>query len=693
MATDPYRYFRVEARELLEQLGQGALDLEKRTPSPDDIARLLRLAHTLKGAARVVKQPEIAEHAHALEDRLTAVRAAATDIPREDIDRMLALLDAMTQRVAALGPARDSPTPPGAEIAEREELDHILRPEAEDVESVVDGLAEIQAQLGAVRPALEETDRLRHLIDLIGDQLTRFEGRGRGMPAIDRARWDRVRSMMDELRGRFGRFERTVADGIDQMEAELRHVSDAAARLRLLPAAVLFRFLERAARDAAQALGKRVRLEGHGGDVRLDSGMLTIVQAALVQLVRNAVAHGIEASEAERRLAGKPPEGVVTVVVSRRGKWLSFTCSDDGRGIDFDAVRRRLRETQPTLDHVDALDTVALVQRLLRGGVSTSGTVTGVSGRGVGLDVVREAAERLQGDVTLRTKDGEGTTIELVVPFSIASFHALLVEAAGVPAAVPLEAILGTVRLTRDQIIEGAHGAATIVHAGRSLPFSTLHRVLRPSQSNADRGAALKSSSPAFIVESESGAAAVAVDRIVGIANVVARPLPDLAPALPGIVGASVDTSGFPRLVVDPGSLVTDARRGGWRHGEATTARTSILVVDDSLTTRMLEQSILESAGYDVGLASSGEEGLQTARAGNYALLLVDVEMPGMDGFSFVEQVRADPQLRATPAILVTSRASANDQQRGRDVGAQGYIIKSEFDQGALLDRIRTLLR
>lgn len=684
MARDPYKYFRVEARELLEQLGQGALDLEKGVPSGDVIARLLRVAHTLKGAARVVRQPEIAEHAHTLEDVFARLRDSTAPAPREEIDLVLALLDQIGVRLAALAPDRD---PRGAAPVrvQPEEPVHVVRPDAEDLEGLIDGVAEAQSQLGALRPRLDQADRIRHLIDLIDDQLTRFGGRV-GVNAGDRPALEKALSMIEELRGRFGALERDVAYGVDQIERELHQVSDAAARLRLAPASAVFRFLERAARDVAQALDKRVTFEGLGGDVRVDSGVITIVQGALLQVVRNAVAHGIESSDV-RRAAGKPPDGHVTVAVSRRGTWVSFVCSDDGRGIDFDAVRRSLQRKGLSPTERQTADADALLRLLLQGGISTSGTVTDVAGRGIGLDVVREAAERLGGDVSMRTEAGKGTTVELLIPFSIASFPALVVEAAGVAAAVPLDTVRRTLRVTPEEIVESAQGDS-ILHGGKSIPFVSLLRVLRAAEPQTRAARA----SSAFVVEGADGAAAFAVDRILGTATVVTRPLPELAPAVPAIVGASLDTRGHPRLVLDSASLIAEAQRPGVLHRDATVARPSILVVDDSLTTRMLEQSILESAGYDVSLASSGEEGLEKARQGTYALFLVDVEMPGMDGFTFIQQVRADPSLHRIPAILVTSRAAAEDRQRGHDVGAQGYIVKSEFDQGVLLERIRTLV-
>ena len=194
------------------------------------------------------------------------------------------------------------------------------------------------------------------------------------------------------------------------------------------------------------------------------------------------------------------------------------------------------------------------------------------------------------------------------------------------------------------------------------------------------------------MVEGARGLAALGVDRLLGTARVVVRPLPEHVHADPIVAGVFLDAEGNPRLVLDPDGLVTDAYRAEDVAIEPAPPRRPVLVVDNSLTTRMLEQSILESAGYEVDVALSGEEALESARRKRYALFLVDVEMPGMDGFAFVTHVRSDPAIHDIPAILVTSRAAAEDRQRGRDVGAQGYIVKSEFNQVELLTLIQPLM-
>jgi len=304
------------------------------------------------------------------------------------------------------------------------------------------------------------------------------------------------------------------------------------------------------------------------------------------------------------------------------------------------------------------------------------------------LDIVRDAAARLGGEVGVHTRIDEGTTLDLTVPVSLSSVDALLVESSGVTAAIPLGAVRRTTRLAKGDVARTGDGA-TIVYQGKAIPFMPLAGPLRGKAAPRDDGAWT-----AVVVDGSTSLAALGVDRLLGTANVVVRPLPAFAPADLLIVGAAMDAEGLPQLVLDPVGLVDAACRLRWT-GESPDAdpTASILVIDDSLTTRMLEQSILESAGYVVDLATSAEEGLAKARLRTYHLFLVDVEMPGMDGFTFVEKTRADPILRNTPAILVTSRNSAEDRKRGTDVGAQAYVVKGDFDQIALLATIKNLVR
>ncbi len=677
MMQDPYKYFRIEARELVDDLAKGVLELE-RGATPEIVAKLLRLAHTLKGAARVVKQREIADRAHTLEDAVAPLRASTAPVPRERIDALLALVDEMSARVTALGvsPELDAVAVPRA-LAE--EPVRALHADVAEMDELLDGVTELHAQLAPARRALGTVERAKRLAELIVDQLAAPHA----PEPLHRGGGDKTRAMAEELGTLLVGLERSLSAGVDQIDRELTQVRRAAEQMRLTPANAIWSALERTARDAAQALRKGVVFEGRGGDVRLDAQVLGSVQGALVQIVRNAVAHGIESGD-EREAAGKPREGRVVLDVVRRGRFVAFIGSDDGRGVDLDAVRGVLQQKGLLSAEARALGTEDLLRLLLKGGLTTSAAVTEVSGRGVGLDVVRETAERLGGEVLVRTKRGEGTSVELVVPVSVASLLGLVVDAGGVAATIPLDSVVQTLRLRVTDIARTADGDA-VVHDGVAVPFLPLSRVL-PSRRMPPRGERAWS---AVVVRGTAGIAVVGVERLLGTANVVLRPLPELAPASSVVAGASLDAEGRPRLVLDPDALVDAARQRVTAEQETAARRAPILVIDDSLTTRMLERSILESAGYEVDVATSGEEGFEKARQRRYALFLVDIEMPGMDGFTFIERTRADPALRDIPAILVSSRASLEDRRRGEEVGALDYMVKSEFDQGALLGRIR----
>jgi two-component system chemotaxis sensor kinase CheA len=687
MARDPYRYFRVEARELLDQLGQGALELDKGTAAPELIALMLRLAHTLKGAARVVKQREIADHAHAIEDALAPFREKGTAVSRDGIEPTLKALDEIARRLAALAPQPQGESAAddfGSTVVGIPSIQHgsleTVTTNLDEMDLLLESISEASVEVSAMRRELAPLQRSRRLTQLLEEQALaprtdRFSGTG-----------GKLLSMAAELRSLVESVQRSFNDGLEQMDRELVQAREAAERLRLLPARLMFVSLERTARDAAQAFSKRIDFVTSGGDVRLDAQVFGVVQSALVQTVRNAVAHGIETA-AEREAYAKPTVGHVWVEVRRRGHQAVFVCRDDGRGIDLEDVRRVAERKGLLPADAAKLGTDELLRLLLGGGISTSAAVTQIAGRGIGLDIVREAAARLRGEVTIQTNRGLGTTLEIVVPVSLAAVDALIVEAGGRTVAIPLDAVKRTLRVEIGDLAHSAQGAS-IMFEGKVIPFAPLERALR-RVSHTSHGARSWS---AVVIEGANTLAATGVERLRGTQNLVVRPLPGSTPSDPIVAGASLDAEGHPQLLLDPEGLVEHICRAGSAPDAMPASRAPILVIDDSLTTRMLEQSILESAGYEVDLATSGEDALERARKRRYSLFLVDVEMPGMDGFTFIEHARRDPSLRDIPAVMVTSRGSPEDRQRGLHVGAQAYIVKGEFDQTELLEQIRLLM-
>ncbi|WP_433203977.1 hybrid sensor histidine kinase/response regulator [Dactylosporangium sp. CS-047395] len=663
---DPLRYFRIEARELVDHLGQGVLDLQGGAGT-EPVARLLRHAHTLKGAARVVRQSGLADLAHALEELLMPYREA--EPPAAITGDLLRITDAMDAQVVALDkPAISEKT----DISEKSEV--VEREATADVDDLLEAVDEAHARFAPLRTHTESLDKARRAAETLAEQL----------------RGERAAPAASALSAELTTLGRRLTETVEQVARELDDIRGRAERLRLVPAATVLSTLHRAVYDVASTEGKQVQFDSQGGDLRLDPHVLAQAGNALLHVVRNAVSHGVE-PEAERVAAGKAAQGRVSVDVRRRGRFAAFRCRDDGRGFDLDAVRRQAERRGLVPAGAEA-DVRELMRLLMQGGISTSERVTGVSGRGIGLDAVRDVAERLGGDVSVSTEPGRGTTVELVVPLALVSLSGLVVQAGGVLAALPLDAVRTCVLLPAVENAAAAMAGA-LAHDGKVLTFLPLSRVLPADAPNGNpNGGAV-----AVVLAAGDEVFAVGADRLLGTSTLVVRPLPELAPAAPVVGGVSIDAEGNPRIVLDPAGLAAAAATAGGAHvpvepeEAAKSELPPILVVDDSLTTRMLERSILESAGYRVELAASAEEGLERARQRPYALFLVDIDMPGLDGFAFVELTRADPQTAATPAILVSSRASAEDRRRGADAGAAAYMVKSAFDQEELLARIREL--
>lgn len=680
MAADPYKYFRIEARELVEGLTQGVLDLESGAGDKGRVGSLLRLAHTLKGASRVVKQPEIAKIANRIEDLLSPFREGVPPVPKECARDVLQAIDRITNGLAAL----DSSSAVGSAATAkpvREDSLETVRVEVEEIELLLRRMARLGAELAGIEDGMEGTRRVRQTANTLLQQLQVRAEISNGHAHA------RARGLAEQLVECVQSVERRLSISFERLEREFTQARELAAGLRLLPASSIFPSLARTARDAAVTLGKQVRLDTSGGDVRLEVHILATLRELLLHLVRNAAAHGIEV-EPVRRAAGKAACGQIEIKVERRGRQAAFLCSDDGSGIDLGAIRRiAVAKGIISPGQAERLEFDEAIDLLLKGGMSTTATPTEISGRGIGLDVVRDAVARVKGTISVASEPGKGTRVEICVPVSMSSVLALEVASGRISAFIPLESVREIVRLESNDIVSNA-GRHSVAYRGHMIPFLPLTEVLAlsPERVVHERWSAAIIGSGAFL-------AAIGVDRLLRTAAVVIQPLPALTPANPAIAGATLDRNGNAALVLDSAGLIEAAQRGVEPAQASSVRPEPILVIDDSLTTRMVEQSILESAGYEVELAVSGEEALEKARARRFSLFLVDIEMPGLNGFEFVSRTRADPVLSRTPAILVTSRMSVEDRRRGTESGARAYIVKSEFDQAVFLQTVRELVR
>lgn len=496
-------------------------------------------------------------------------------------------------------------------------------------------------------------------------------------------------------------------------EAELQlgtctvSLGDTARRMLRLPASVLLDQLQFAVRDLTRTTARDVAVEFSGGDVRLDRRILEDLKDILIHMLRNAVDHGIEDREA-RLAAGKSAQGRIRVSLTQSTTGLvTVRVEDDGRGIDLEALRRAavakefLSEAEASLLSPDEV-----LQLMFRSEISTSSRVTEVSGRGLGMAIVREKVVRLGGDIGVESTPGQGTAFRMTLPSMRSTFRGVLVTVGGQEFVLPSIHLARALLVSSVDDVQMVEGRETIVSEGELLPLVRLGDLLgvrheAPAQNGGRGGRHIRT--PAVVVVSGGRSVALGVDRLGAEEEILPRPLGSLFSGTRHFESAAVTGSGRLALVLDAGSLVEAAgqesprsspvrRSSSASPGQPRQRRPALLVADDSVTTRMLLKNVLEGSGFLVDTAVDGADAWAKLQAGSYDAVVTDVEMPRLNGFELTARIRADRRLAGLPVVLVTALASDVDRERGVEAGASAYIVKSGFDQANLIDSLRSLL-
>ncbi|MGC3959911.1 MAG: response regulator [Verrucomicrobiota bacterium] len=696
MGDELDRMFHLEASDLTSDLARSLLLLAKTPERADLLSHCFRLAHTLKGAARVVRRTAISELAHTMEETLSPYRENGEPIELDAVNDLLKVLELIRAELQQSVPASMNSVAPTATSAysgasarfdrsdRSQERIETIRVELKDLDALLAGLAEARTQLSGLRAVHGMLQRAQRTA---ADLLTKLEQREQVASASSTGVNQRMVAEAEELHRTLLQAQREAELRLGRGEQELTQSYELLGTLRLVPVSTVFEQIELAAYDAAQLVDKRVSVELVGGDVRVEANILLAVRDVLLHLIRNAIDHGIE-PRPQRLHSGKPAEGRLTVTAERRGRRVTFLCSDDGAGINVDAVRAAaIARGAVTAEAAAQLSPQETLQLIFAAGVSTRRTVTQLSGRGVGLDVVRATAARFNGNVSVTSKVGQGSAIGITVPTSLTSLMTLALAFSDQTVLLPLDAVRGAVRLGHNEIIQEPT-RNSIVYEGQALAFLPLTALFGLPVVAQEMWSAV-------IVQAGAQRVVLGAERLAGTMEVVVKPLPLAVGAHAFVSGAALDLQGDPLFVLDPRGLIkchpSDARVPLERSRGP--LRLPVLVVDDSLTTRMLEQSILEAAGYEVDLADSAEEGLSMAHLRSYGLFIVDIEMPGMSGFEFTALTRADPELQQIPVVLVTSLSSPEHRRRGLEVGAAAYLVKSEFDQNLFVEKIAQLIK
>jgi two-component system, chemotaxis family, sensor kinase CheA len=469
-------------------------------------------------------------------------------------------------------------------------------------------------------------------------------------------------------------------------------------RTRMLPVTTIFSPLRLQMREMARAAGKQVALDLDDGGAEADRQVLERLGEVLLHLLRNAVDHGIESADA-RIAAGKPAEGRIALRAAVSGDRLTLTIADDGAGLDLAAIRQRAIDG----GHMSSADLArmheaSLIDLIFLPGFSTRQTVSALSGRGVGLDIVRSRVQRMQGRVTVDSVPGAGCIFAISLPLSLTSAHGLLLRVGSARYVLPLDAVQRIVPVSACDI-RSLEGRAAIQLDDRPLALVHLTDLLGCAAATVAGNA--NATWHGLLIGSGERQVVCLVDAVLGEQELVLQRLPPPLQQVPGIAGATILADGMVIPILDVVDLLhaaLGAQRTIALASESTGAirRPTVLVVDDSITTRTLEKNILEAAGYQVLLATDGVEAFhvldQLAADDRCDVLLSDVDMPRLNGFELTARVRADSRFQHLPVVLVTSLDTVEDRERGIAAGADAYIVKRQFEQQILLDTITRLI-
>ena len=713
MAFDKSKFinqFKEETREHIQNLNEGLLKLEKNTGDRALLETMMREAHSIKGSAMMMGYKRISDIAHGMEDGLQKALEAGLILENRHFDSLFKAVDAILPLLEdkitweSKGVASPFADKLCSELksAFSQETGKEERPEKAQPQKVrkspepvseaaltakVSGPPSVSEE--SLRVEINKLDKLMNLsgeltvskirlAELVKNMTRKFE---------DQAKTDEILT--------------TLVKEFNKMDENISFVSsgiqDEVIKVRMVPVSYLFNMFPRAMRDLAQKAGKSINIELHGEDTHLDKTIIDEMKDPIMHILRNAVDHGIESPE-ERARRNKPAVGTIKLNAYQVGSQIVIEVSDDGAGIDIDKVKKAAIERKLfTKDKIGAMLDEQVYQVLFIPGFTTKDEVTETSGRGVGLDVVGEKLAKLKGTVEVVSERGAGAKFIMKMPLTLAITECLI-AAAGVDVfAIPIDAVVETIRISLDEI-KTVETREAITVRGQIMPLVRLTDIFNlPTKGIVER-----KYFSVIVVQAVEKRLALLVDELRGRQDIVSKALGEPLKNIRYISGATILGDGSVMLIVDVHSIINSFEGGVVVRRQAAAQvkaapdakkrRKTILLAEDAISTAMLEKNILESSGFSVVIARDGQEALEKSSQEKFDLVITDILMPRMDGFELTERLRKDKLYKGVPIIIVTTRESDNDKRRGLEVGADAYILKSEFTSEGLLNTIERLI-
>ena len=720
MAVDKSKYINQFAEEGLENVStveKLLFEVKEGSSVQDDLVTLMRALHTLKGSARMLEFKNIETVSHALETAFASLKEERIGLNDKAVKMLLAGLDelktginkvksgekddiraALLQKELSSLAANEEYVIPDADTEEKpqqkpkpEDNKHnkedvkseSIRIPLERIDEVIHDMAALQSLEIIARNIARDTESLnaasRQFSKLISTSLPW------NSPIIQEFR------SIELMTGKLGSLVRNYSLDVGN---HIRSAYDSIISLRMLPLSTVLDEYPRQVFTIASELGKKVKIHIEGAENEIDKNLIESLSEVFLHMIRNSIDHGIETPE-ERRKQGKDETGLLTINCVRESGNMKVTIADDGRGINLEVIRKKIVEKGlVSPEAAAALEEEELINFIFQSGFSTKQEISNVSGRGVGMDAVRNNIERMKGSISIQTKAGEGTVFTISVPLSLAALMGFPISSGSMKFIIPAN-FVDTVMLINTKDIITVVDRPGIKYNGKVIKLFYLHHVLKIPITEEKKSSG--DSIFVAIVQSYEETVAIAVNQVSSMRQVILKNLPSFMEKMEVFSGVvlSEDYEMIPALHIP--TVIRMARRTKTidmkkRHVDYERMRKSILVVDDSRPTRDIERDILEAEGYKVDVAADGSEALAAAKNVQYDLICTDIVMPNMDGFMLAENIRKNDRLKNIPIIAISSRSGEKDKNKAALLGINRYIAKNSFNAHNLTAIVRELI-
>ena len=681
-----------ESREILNSLDDIAIKASKEKRNSKHLKEILRLLHTLKGSSRMMEYVQIEKVMNHLETVFKNIQSNQTEIPNKIIQLLLGVNNVVHNEIDHIEDGSDGTFKQYEEVLanidkaiEEEDFKTDFSAEHADSRNADDNNDKVQ----------EENSEFFHDSQTIKVQISQIDSI---LQSFDKLimRQIKLKNEIEILKNQCNTTDfqafRELSENVSVLEKQSIDVQKNIISMRMLPFDMILRPIKRSVVAEALKSGKNIDFDIPQSEITIDKFILEKLPAILIHLVRNAIDHGIETKE-ERIKLGKPENGTISVSVSQVSNRIFVNVKDDGHGIDYEKIKAKALSLFPEREtEILEADKSELLRFIFASGFSTKDEQTELSGRGIGLDVVRSEMDKLKGKITVYSELGKGTTFELSLPASLATQDGLFVSVADNSYLILSHYIKEILTVKKSDFMQLQHGPAINVH-GELIPVYDFDII------NADskKLASTKTELSVVVLEYLNRKIGVIVDKILHYGTVVIKPVPPLLKNFNALQGVVFDDNYSIVPVLNIPDTIRRFRGVDLYEIKKLEVRkmpkiNSVLVVDDSYTTRHIEQIILEAENYNVTTAVDGIDALEKMKQRKFDLVVTDVKMPRMDGFVLLHNMRHKEELKDIPVVIVSSVFEADTLKKAEELGAQGYIVKSDFERENLTAKIKELL-